>query len=87
MNTNFCAPNCGVDASAAALGRRRMSSPDNCYGSCLTRYSVAMDYGRGAGVGRGRGVGLIRPVCGFTTTQAENSDVLPLGSVAVAVIT
>ena len=43
--------------------------------------------GRGVTLGRGRGVGLIRPAFGFTTTQADNSDVLPVGSVAVAVIT
>jgi hypothetical protein len=39
----------------------------------------------GVGLGVPAGVGLGVP--GLTDTQAENSDVLPVGSVAVAVIT
>src|ERR1700756_4428943 len=43
--------------------------------------------GRGVAVGRDLGVGLTLPPCALTVTQAENSEVLLFGSVAVAVIT
>src|SRR5215472_13672895 len=43
--------------------------------------------GRGVAVGRDLGVGLTLPPCALTITQAENSEVLLFGSVAVAVIT
>jgi hypothetical protein len=53
--------------------------------SLHTGVPVGVGLGVPVGVGLGVPVGVGPPE--FTGTQAENSDVLPLGSVAVAVIT
>ena len=53
--------------------------------SLHTGVPVGVGLGVPVGVGLGVPVGVGPPE--FTSTQAENSDVLPPGSVAVAVIT